>query len=70
LLRRVRPDLVGDRLIRPPLLGGSAVHGMLCIAMVVILLVYVLPRVHVPRAIPGTAPNRLVVTGKPTPRTP
>jgi hypothetical protein len=57
-------------LIRPPLLGGFVMHAMLCIAMVWVLLVYVLPKVHMPRAIPGTTTARLVVTGKPTPRTP
>jgi hypothetical protein len=49
---------------------GLIAHIVLSIAMVVVLLGYVLPMVHMPHATPETVTAPVVVTGTPTPRTP
>jgi hypothetical protein len=55
-------------LIPLPSPGGLLAHIALSIAMVVALLGYVLPMVHMPPR--ATRKAATVVTGKPTPRTP
>jgi hypothetical protein len=57
-------------LIALPRPFGLIAHIVLSIAMVVVLLGYILPMVPMPHATPRTVTAPVVVTGKPTPRTP
>ena len=49
---------------------GLIAHIVLSIAMVVVLLGWILPMVHMPHSTRETATAPMVVTGTPTPRTP